>query len=354
MGEGEGPAERLGPGSEWRAWLDAVDELGADPSVDAFEEVVAAPALSAWSLYDPAVGDDLLDDFIRANQARGLGVYGIHLHREGHSPVERRVRSDDRVNLYSVAKAFTSVALGLAEAEGRLTLDDRFLDHFPELRAIAADGVEDITLRHLVTMTSGTSHEWFADERIDAADLLDEIVAAPLVAPPGTRFAYTGSGPYAIGRVIARVTGADVRAYLLPRLFTPLDLHNPAWHACPRGFAFAESDLFLRTHELARFARLLLQDGRWENHQLLPATYVRRMTAERVDTSTLTEGERFTYGYGLGVWIDRSEVYRMDGRYGQYALVCPRARAAVTVTAHSECEVDLLDAIHELVVDRLA
>jgi CubicO group peptidase (beta-lactamase class C family) len=299
------------------------------------------------------VDANLLDDFIRASQERGLGAYGIHLYREGQAPVERRARSDDRVNLYSVAKTFTSVALGIAEAEGRLALDDRLLDHLPELRATAADGVEAVTLRHLVMMTSGTSHEWYADERIDAADLLDEIVAAPLSAAPGARFAYTGSGPYAIGRVIARVTGADVRSYLLPRLFTPLDLHNPAWHTCPRGFAFAESHLFLRTNELARFAQLLLQDGRWDGRQLVPAAYVHRMAADPADTSSITEGERFTYGYGLGVWLDRSGIYRMDGRYGQYGLVCPQQRAAVTVTAHSEREVELLDAIHELVVDRL-
>ena len=282
-----------------------------------------------------------------------MGVYGVHLHREGRLPVERRFRSDDRVNLYSVAKTFTSVALGLAEAEGRLTLDDRLLDHLPELRATAAAGVEDITLRHLVTMTSGTSHVWFADQRINSADLLVEFVAAPLAAPPGTCFAYTGSGPYAIGRVIARATGADLRSYLVPRLFAPLDLHNPAWHTCPRGFPFAESDLFLRTHELARFAQLLLQEGQWDGHQLLPAAYVQRMPVERVDTSNITEGKRFTYGYGLGVWIDRPEIYRMDGRYGQYALICPQTHAAITVTAHTEQELDLLDAMHELIVERL-
>ncbi len=80
---------------------------------------------------------DLLDDFIRANRERSLGAYGVHLYHDGRPPIERRVRSDDRVNLYSVAKTFTSVALGLAEAEGRLTLNDRLLDHFPELRAAA-------------------------------------------------------------------------------------------------------------------------------------------------------------------------------------------------------------------------
>jgi CubicO group peptidase (beta-lactamase class C family) len=299
------------------------------------------------------VSDDLLDDFLRASREGDLGVYGIHLHREGRPPIERRRRSDDRVNLYSVSKTFTSVALGLAEAEGRLTVDDRLLDHFPELATVAADGFADVTLRQLATMTSGTSHQWFADERIDAADLLHEIVAAPLSAPPGTRFAYTDSGPYAIGRVIAKVTGADLRAYLLPRLFAPLDLHNPAWHTCPRGFPFAGSDLFLRTGELARFAQLLLQDGSWEGRPIVPAAYVRRMSTETVDTTSVTEGSRFTHGYGLGVWIDEQGMYRMDGRYGQYAIVCPHVRSTVTVTAHSEHEVALLEAIHTMVIDRL-
>jgi CubicO group peptidase (beta-lactamase class C family) len=300
------------------------------------------------------VGDDVLDDFIRADRERGLGTYGIHLHREGSPPIERRVRSDDRVNLYSVSKTFTSIALGLAQAEGRLTVDDRLLDHFPELRPVAADGFEEVTLRQLATMTGGTSHEWFADQRIDAADLLHEIVAAPMDAAPGTRFAYTDSGPYAIGRVIARATGADLRSYLLPRLFAPLDLHNPAWHACPLGFPFAGSDLFLRTHELARFAQLLLQDGEWNGRRVLPAQYVRQLTAAPADTSAITEGERFNFGYGLGVWLDRSPMFRMDGRYGQYAVICPQLRAAVTVTAHSDREVELLDVIHELVIDRLS
>ncbi|WP_127553633.1 serine hydrolase [Actinoplanes sp. OR16] len=287
------------------------------------------------------------DDFIQA--ARDLGVYGIHVHREGHEPLSHRFRSDDRVNLYSVAKTFTSVALGLAAADGRLTLDDLLLDHLPELRPLAADGFERVTLRHLVTMTSGTSHEWFADERIDAADLLHEIVAAPLTAEPGSVFRYTGSGPYAIGRVIARVTGADLRSFLTARIFRPLDLHNPAWHTCPLGHPFAESDLFLRTEELSRFARLLLNEGLWEGRRLIPADYVRSLTAAPVTTG---HDGRFTT-YGLGVWCEPGGIYRMDGRYGQYAVIDPARRTTVTVTAHAEQDADLLDAVHDLLLSRI-
>lgn len=81
---------------------------------------------------------------------------------------------------------------------------------------------------------------------------------------------------------------------------------------------------------------------------------MRRMTTVGADTSTLSHGERYTHGYGLGVWLDRDGSYRMDGRYGQYAIVSPTQRAAITVTAHSERELELLDAVHELVLDQLA
>ena len=108
------------------------------------------------------MGDDLLDDFIRANRERSLGLYGIHLYCEGSPPVERRVRSEDRVNLYSVAKTFTSVALGLAEAEARLTLDDRLLDH---------QGSGKVVLR------GSSGWDWVEAEQFEGSDVIAGVVA---------------------------------------------------------------------------------------------------------------------------------------------------------------------------------
>ena len=70
---------------------------------------------------------DLLADFVRANETDALGVYGIEVQTADGTPLVHRMRSDDRVNLYSVSKGFTAVALGLAEDEGRLTAQDRLL-----------------------------------------------------------------------------------------------------------------------------------------------------------------------------------------------------------------------------------
>src|SRR5689334_8179833 len=78
----------------------------------------------------PAVRE-LIEALVRSAEREGMELYGVHIYRRGAEPVERRLRSDDRVDVHSVSKTFTSVALGIAEAEGRLALDDPALKYYP-------------------------------------------------------------------------------------------------------------------------------------------------------------------------------------------------------------------------------
>jgi CubicO group peptidase (beta-lactamase class C family) len=128
-----------------------------------------------------------------------------------------------------------------------------------------------------------------------------------------------------------------VRDYLLPRVFGPLAIHNPQWHTCPLGHPVAESDLYLTTSELARFGRLLLDEGRHDGRQLVTAKYCARLARESVPTENPgdPDGFRMADRYGLGVWCETDgDSYRMAGRYGQLCFVCPPQEAVVTVTAH--------------------
>jgi CubicO group peptidase (beta-lactamase class C family) len=301
--------------------------------------------------------DDLIEALVTSARQQGMELYGVHVYRRGAEPVERRLRSDDRVNLYSVAKTFVSVAIGIAESEGRLTLDDPVLDYFPELRPVAAPGLEQVTIRHLLTMTSGSPHSWFADEPILVADLAADFSATPLEHEPGSFFSYTGTGPYVAARALRAATGASVRDYLMPRVFGPLGIHNPQWHTCPLGHPLAESDLLLTTSELARFGRLLLDEGRWEGRQLVPAEYCERIPRESVPVT----GEDWIAGlgdrYGLGAWCGPGDrTFRMAGKYGQLCIVSPERESVVTVTAHLEGgspRKSLTALIGEEILDRL-
>src|SRR5689334_23641213 len=107
----------------------------------------------------PAVRE-LIEALVRSAEREGMELYGVHVYRRGAEPVERRLRSDDRVDVHSVSKTFTPIALGIAEAEGRLPLDDPALPYYPELAGSAAPRLDHVTLRHLLILKSGSPSSW--------------------------------------------------------------------------------------------------------------------------------------------------------------------------------------------------
>ena len=287
----------------------------------------------------PADDAALLTGFRLRNAERNLGVYGIHLHREGHEPVEHRFRSDDRVHLYSGSKTFTAVAVGMAQSEGLLGLDDAVVDFFPGY--VHADGAEAMTVRHLLHMQSGNDFTGWGPGQAEEPDPLAAFLAAELVAEPGTRFAYSNGCSYVLSRIVHAVSGQDLRDYLLPRLFDPLGIRNPQWMRSPQGFSEGGVGLHLRTAEFARLGQLLLQEGRWQGTQLVPADFVHRMHTDVVDSTGFTTDPENCAGYGYHVWLCTPEgAWRADGKYGQSSTVLPRQRAVVTITAHREAASD--------------
>ncbi len=143
---------------------------------------------------------ELIDALVRSAERERMELYGVHIYR-GAEPVERRLRSDDRVDVRSVSKTFTSVALGIAEAEGRLGLDDPALKYYPGGQ-LCAPGLDQVTLRHLLMMTSGSPYFWSAEDPVVAPDVAADFFATPLAHEPGTYFRYTGIGPYVAARAL--------------------------------------------------------------------------------------------------------------------------------------------------------
>jgi CubicO group peptidase (beta-lactamase class C family) len=216
----------------------------------------------------------------------------------------------------------------MAVDEGLLRLDTTVPELLPRMRL--GPRVEEVTVRHLLTMTSGIDFEWFADEPVEELDLAQRMLGRPAVEP-GTRFQYSDASTYVAMRMLGAAVG-DVRDWLLPRLFEPLGIDNPQWHRCPLGWIAAGSGLELRTGELARIGRVLRDRGRWEGSQLVSAGWVDLMHADWVATGEDEPSDR----YGLAVWGGPGELWRLIGRYGQYVIVDQRADAVVTATAHEE------------------
>lgn len=254
--------------------------------------------------------------------------------------------------MYSASKTVTALAIGMAREDGLLDLEDRLVDRLPAVGGPLGEGVGEVRLRHLLTMTSGSPLTGLVDEERLAPDLAATFCATDLVAAPGERFLYSSASTYLLSRVIAHVTGRDLRDYLMPRLFEPLGILNPQWFRCRQGFSWGGSGLHLRTSELALIGRLLLQRGRWDGEDLVPGAWVDALHETWVDTGWPDpENAR----YGLQVWDCTPEgVWRADGAFGQFSIVMPHQQAVVTLTSHHEGNLgDVLRAVWEELLPEL-
>lgn len=282
--------------------------------------------------------------FLQTVASDALRLDGLHIRQRGREPISHRWGRDERRDVRSVSKTFTSVAVGLARAEGLLELDDPVLRHLPHLADTAADGTEAMTLRHLLTMTAGNELRWEHPDADHVGDPARAFLAAPLVAAPGESYAYRGLASYVLGRVVHAVSGSDLRDYLLPRLFEPLGIANPQWHRCPLGFPLGAVGLFLRTEEMSRLGQVLLDGGLHQGEQLVPAEHVELMRTVRTATGREHPDNQF---YGLHCWpCSRDGAWRMDGIYGQFVIMLPTHGAVVSITADYEGPTtDILDAV---------
>ncbi|QNK39689.1 serine hydrolase domain-containing protein [Caproicibacter fermentans] len=302
--------------------------------------------------------ESILDGFRLTAAERGLTVYGIRVERKNGESVTHFWRSSDPVNLYSAAKTFTSLAVGMCAEDGRFALTDRVLDFFPEYREIAAPGSEDITLRDLLHMASGKPHFWFGelDAQKPERDWAELFFRVPVEKKPGTAFFYSNACCYMLGRAVEKVTGNNVRDFLVPRLFTPLGIENPQWHTDPRGHTLCATQLFLTLDEFSRLGRLLLHNGIREDKRLISEEYLKKMSWDTIKSGWdgCSEPECLA-GYGYQVWLCTAPgSFRADGKYGQFSILLPEREAVVTITAHEEKRpYSLIRAVLREIVPRL-
>ena len=286
---------------------------------------------------DIAVPDPLLLLPLRQRiLERDLGVRAIHLHRAGHEELSHRFVEDTAENVYSVSKTVTALAVGIAAEEGLLQPDDLLVDHLPAPQGGYGRGVGRVTLRHLLTMTSGSPVLGFLDEEREHEDLTSLALSTDLVAAPGEHWEYSNGSIFLLSRVLTERTGQTMRDWLMPRLFEPLGILNPQWHTTRDGHSWGATGLHLKSGQLARIGRLLLQRGAHEGAQLVPAAWVDALHAESSWVAT-GDPEPESTRYGLGVWRCTPDgAWRADGAYGQFLLVLPAQEAVLTLTSHLE------------------
>jgi CubicO group peptidase (beta-lactamase class C family) len=279
-----------------------------------------------------------------------LGVHGFVLLRHGETVAEgwwEPYGPDRPHTLYSLSKSFTSTAVGLAVADGLLSVEDLVVDHLP------GDGdLRGMRVRHLLTMTTGHDADAAPLMALDPdGDWVRGLHRVPVRHEPGTRFVYNSGATYALSAIVQRRTGETVLDYLRQRLFEPLGFGPAAWDTCPRGVSLGGWGLRLRTADVARFGQLYLQGGRWQGRQLLPAGWVEAATAFQVPNADQDSSPDWRQGYGYQFWRCRHGAFRGDGAFGQFVVVMPEQDQVVAINAGTQDMQAVLDAVWTHLLD---
>ena len=293
------------------------------------------------------------DNFIA--HLEGKRVTGVVLYQDGIKRAEKHFDGEHRRNQYSATKSFTALAVGIAEKEGLLSLEEKISDCFPEeLPENPSENLLAMTVRDALAMSLGQDRAYLMGEdrvHLKEKDWLRYVLAGAVPYKPGSRFLYNNAGPYLAGRLVQKRAGCSLVDYLMPRFFECAQIYRPTWEVDPLGYSFGAGGLMLCVSELAQWGLVFLQDGWYRGKQILLPEFVKKAASLQTPTSGLKKDA--CYGYGLGLWLGPNDSFRADGKYGQFCLVMRDKNAVLAVNAESRNPQEILDEVWEILYPAL-
>lgn len=269
----------------------------------------------------------VLEDLVRIAEEDRFLAHGIHV-SVADDAAAHCWDDDVRRDVQSIAKGICVLAAGIAVDDGIFDLDAPVAGYLPDV--VTAPETQDVTVRHLLGMTSGVDFPWSPTLLGDWPDLAAAFLARP---SRGRVFQYSNASTYTAMRALAAVVG-DVGVWLEDRLFTPLGIAAPPWQRCPNGYIEAGGGLQLTLGELASIGRLIRDGGRHADIQLVSAEMVRTLHSDWSEHDAEPAYRR----YALGGWDGPGSAWRLQGAYGQ--LLIFRGDVVIAVTAHDHAGAD--------------
>lgn len=251
--------------------------------------------------------------------------------RNGYLVLEKYHSDNNKYTMdlvYSVTKSYVSALIGIAIHQGYIeSVNSKVLDFFPHYFNNNIDARKlDITVGHLLTMSSGFDQEENLNKKANnARNMIESIIASDLQFDPGTDFLYSTHSTHLLSGIIHKVTGKTTLQYLYSELLKPAGIKSIIWTKDQNGIYFGGAGMFLAPRDMARFGYLYLNGGRLEGKQIIPEEWINQSV---INHRQYTEewNEMKEVGYGYLWWTGKLKgypVYFASGFGGQWILVIP-------------------------------
>jgi len=237
-------------------------------------------------------------------------------------------------HLYSCTKSVASTLIGIAIDKGYIkSIDQPLLDFFPEKVSRNPDNrKKKITLKHVLMMATGLKcqdsylYGWKGlHDMSKSEDFVQYMIDLPMVEAPGSRFEYCNGASYLLTAILQKATGKTGLEFAKEHLFNPLGISDVHWVAW-RGITIGWGSLHLRPRDMAKFGYLFLNNGKWNNQQIVSNKWVAESTQKQI-SATLTPG------YGYQWWVLSPDIYVAVGYAGQRIFVLKDKQMVVVFTS---------------------
>ncbi|WOH50000.1 serine hydrolase [Bradyrhizobium sp. sBnM-33] len=250
-------------------------------------------------------------------------------------------------DMRSVSKSVISLLVGIAiDRELIKSVDEPVVKFFPDYSAVKSPGWDKITLRHLLTMSSGIKWDenraWKDPENDEPhlgseADPYRYVLSKPIAAPPDTVWTYNGGGTDLLGNIIERVTGQSLEAFAREALFAPLGISDWEWMKYRNEHVASAVGLRLRPRDAAKIGQLVLNKGEWAGRRIVSSKWIEQSVTPRFQAVGYFGG---LFYYGQHWWMGRTLSGENDVKWiaamglgGQRLFIVPELDLVVMTTS---------------------
>lgn len=256
--------------------------------------------------------------------------------------------------IMSCTKSFTSACIGIAIEKGYIdNVHQSIFDYLPDHQDYNTENKHNITLEHLLTMTSGLAwNEWNAPHGTSANDIdriyfecsddpLKCVLERELLHTPGKVFTYSGGGMIILGEILRNASGMNIDEFSMKYLFGPLGVDSTLWFQYDNGAVATDGSLQLTSRNMLKFGIIYLNNGVWNGERILPEEWVIKSSNVYNNNSgiNIPIEDSGKNGYGYSWWIselshkgERIKMFRANGWGSQSIMVFPDLDMVVVFT----------------------
>jgi len=272
-----------------------------------------------------------------------LNIDSIFLEQDGK--LDKVFYSEECLHeLRSCSKLLVAMAIGIAIDKGMITLDT-FI--YPSIKNIVEirngknlEKIKKWKIRDLLTHTTGYESQMMSErfiKDIDESKLLDYALNFDIPYNVGTRFAYNNVEPFILSVFFQETFGINLSDFINENIFKKLDIKEYKWDNfgkyCP-----ASTGLYLKHSDFHKIGKLLLNNGKYNDIQVIPETWINEMCTLQLETPSAFKPERVFPKVGVGYYtfISTNNYIFRDGADGQYIIINKDKNILITIMSREK------------------